>query len=164
MSISLYRITSDLRDWAATIRKWKEFRRRTGKWPLFSIVASILHTASFIFGGAFLIWYSVEQGWSKNHFLLILLAVISPYVFVWAWLQKKIYLSELRRAGVHGWSGSDVGHEFHSMRHKTTTNRTGGWSQLVDASWCIDNAIFVILLALFAAAIIAKATFWLLGW
>ena len=144
--------------------RWKEFRRRTGKWPFFSIVASTLHTASFIIGGAFLIWYSGEQRWSGNHFILILLAVCFPYVFVWAWLQNKIYLSELRRAGVHERSSSDFEHGLHSMHHKTTANSAQGWSQLVDASRHVDNAIFIIFLVFLAAAIVAKAIFWLLGW
>jgi len=72
--MTLYGITTSLKDWAATIRKWKEFRHETGVWPLLSIVASSLHTMGFAVGGGFLVWYSVEHRWSKNHFALILVA------------------------------------------------------------------------------------------
>jgi hypothetical protein len=133
-------------------------------WPLFSIVASTLHTASFIFGGVFLIWYSEKQRWSKNHFVLILLPVSFAYVFLWAWLQDKIYASELRRAGVDGRNSSNFEHGLHPVHHKATMKTGEGWSRLVDASWHIDNAILIIFIAFLAGTIIAKAIFWLLGW
>jgi hypothetical protein len=169
--MNLYWITSSLRDWAATIRKWKEFKQETGTWPLFSIVASTLHTLGFLVGGAFLIWYSGEYRWSNNHFALILLVVLLPYVFVWAPIQNKIYLGEVRRARGQGRSNPDFGHGLGSIHHKlkaegatVSKNRARGWSQLVDTSWQIDNAIFIIFLVFLAATIFAKALFWLFGW
>ncbi len=169
--MTLYGITSSLRDWAATIRKWKEFRQQTGTWPLFSIVASSLHTLGFLVGGVFLIWYAEEHRWSNNHFALVLLVVLLPYVFVWAWLQNKIYLGEVRRARLRGRSNSDFEHSLGSIHHKlkaeratASENRARGWSQLVDASWHIDNAVFIIFLVFLAATVFAKALFWLFGW
>ena len=169
--MTLYEISTSLRDWAATIRKWKEFRQRAGKWPLFSIVASTLHTSSFIVGGAFLVWYSGKQRWSESHFVLIMLAILLPYVFVWAWLQNKIYLSGSRRAGLQGWSNRNVEHGHGLMHHKikpesarVNENRAPGWSHLTDVSWHIDNAIFIIFLVLLAATFMVKAIFWLFGW
>jgi hypothetical protein len=167
----LYGITSSLRDWAATVRKWKEFRLETGTWPVFSIVASTLHTLSLVVGGAFLIWYSGEHRWSNNHFALVLLVVLLPYMFVWAWLQNKIYLSEVRRARDHHGSNSDFGHGLDLIHHKikaenatASEGRARGWSQLVDSSWHIDNSILIIFLVFLAATIFARALFWLFGW
>jgi hypothetical protein len=169
--MTLYGITSSLRDWAATIRKWKEFRRETGTWPLLSIVASSLHTMGYVVGVVFLIWYSEKHRWSNNHFALILLVVLLPYVFVWAWFQNKIYLSELRRARSQRGSNSDFGHSHSPIHHKNKTEtatarkyRGRTWSQLVAASSQIDNAIFITFLVFVAATIIAKTLFWLFGW
>jgi hypothetical protein len=169
--MTLYGITSSLRDWAATVRKWKEFKRETGTWPLLSIVASTLHTLGFAVVAVFLIWYSEEHRWSDNHFVLILLVVLLPYVFAWAWLQNKIYLVELRHARLQGRSNSDFGHSRGSIHHKikagggtVSENSARGWSQLVDASWHTDNAMFIVFLVFLAATIFAKVLFWLLGW
>ena len=169
--MSLYGITTSLRDWAATIRKWKEFRHRTGAWPFFSIAASSVHTIGFVVGVGFLIWYAGEHRWSNNHFGLILLVLLLPYVFVWAWLRDRIYLFELRRAGHPMGSNPDFGHSDGPIHHKSDVesatarnNRARPWSQLVDASWHINNAIFIIFIVFSAAAIFAKVLFWLFGW
>jgi hypothetical protein len=169
--VTLYQLTSSLRDWAATIRKWKEFKHRTGQWPLLSILASTLHTASYLVGGAFLIWYSEKQHWSESRFIVILLAGFLPYVFVWAWLQNKIYLGELRRSGLPAQSNSDfepsLGAKHHRTKVETEKNsrkRARGWDQLADASWHVDHAIFIIFVVFLAATMFAKALFWLFGW
>lgn len=169
--MNLYSITSSLRDWAATIRKWKEFKQETGTWPLFSIVASTLHTLGFLVGGVFLIWYSGQHRWSNNHFALILLVMVLPYVFLWASLQNGIYLGEVRRARGQGRSNLDFGHGLDSIHHKlkaesatVSKNQAWGWSQLVDTSWHLDNAIFIIFLVFLVAMIFARALIWLFGW
>src|SRR5690348_7389293 len=115
--MTLYGITSSLRDWAATLRKWREFRQETGTWPLLSIVASLLHAMSLVVGGGYLIWYAGEHNWSKNHFALILCVVLLPYVLVWAWLQNKIYIGEVRRARHQLGMNSDLGHSHDPIHH-----------------------------------------------
>lgn len=150
--MTLFGITSSLRDWAATIRKWKEFRRETGTWPFFSIVASSLHTIGFVVGVGFLIWYGGEHRWSNNHFGLILLVSLLPYVVVWARLQGKIYSFELRRRGRLRGSNPDFRNSHSPIHHKSATARNNTartWSQLVGASWHIDNAIFIVFIVFF---------------
>src|SRR5882762_7881466 len=158
--MGIYSITTSLRDSAATIRKWKEFRRETGTWPVLSIVASSLRIIGFVVGGAFLIWFSEKHRWSKNHFALILLAVVLPYVFAWAWLQDKIYLGEIRRARRKRGNDSDFDQSRAALHRKSNTekvipvkDRGGSWSKLVAASWQIDNAIFLIFLSIVAVVI-----------
>jgi hypothetical protein len=68
--LTIYSITGI----AATLRKWKEFRRQTGKWPALSIGTALFGITVFVGGGGFLIWYSGEHQWSKNRFALILIA------------------------------------------------------------------------------------------
>jgi hypothetical protein len=169
--MTLFETTSSLRDWAATIRKWKQFRQQTGKWPLFSIVASLLHTIVLVVGGVFLIWYGDEQGWSKNRFALILLGALLPFVFVWAWLHDKIYLSELRRARRQMGSNSEFEPGHGRIHHKSKTeagtarkDRERVWNHLVSSSGRIDSMIFMTFLVFVAAAIIAEGLVWLLGW
>jgi len=169
--MTLNGITSSLRDWAATIRKWKDFRQKTGAWPFFSIVASLLHTMGYVVGIVFLIWYSEKHRWSNNHFALILVVVLLPYVFVWAWLQNRIYMGELRHTESQRGSTFNFGHTHRPIHHKNERetaivrkDRGGAWSQLVAASSRIDNAIFITFLVFIAAAIIAKILFWILGW
>jgi hypothetical protein len=171
--MTLYTITSSLRDWAATIRKWKEFKQETGTWPLLSIVSSSLHTIGFIVGGGFLTWYSGEHRWSTNRFTLILVAVTIPYVLVWSWLRDRIYVGEIRRARLRLGHNPNFVRSREPLHHKreremdnltSPKGRTGNWSKLLATSWQIDNAIFIIFLTFVAAAIIAKTLFWLLGW
>lgn len=169
--MSLFEITSSLRDWAATLRKWKQFRQQTGKWPLFSIVASLLHTIVLVVGGVFLIWYGDQQGWSKNRLTLILLVVLLPFVLVWAWLHDKIYLSELRRARRHPGTNSefDPGHRRIHQLNKTEAvtarkDRARAWTRLVSSSGRIDSIIFTTFLVFVAAVVIAKGLFGFLGW
>jgi hypothetical protein len=168
--MTLYGITSSLRDWAATVRKWKEFRQETGTWPLLSILASSLHTMGFVVGVLYLIWYSEKHRWTTNHFTLILVAVSVPYVFVWAWLRDKIYGAEIRRArGQLGdkdsWrSRAALHHQRQTERFATAKSGSGNWTNIHDASWHIDNAIFMIFLTFVATTIFAKILFWLFGW
>jgi hypothetical protein len=169
--MTLYGMTSSLRDWATTIRKWKDFRQKTGTWPVFSIAASSLHTMGYIVGIVFLIWYSEKHRWSNNHFALILVVVLIPYVFVWAWVQNKNYIGELRRAKSQRGINFDFGHAHSPSHHKNESEtaivrkgRGGSWAQLVAASSQIDNGIFITFLVFIAATIIAKTLFWILGW
>jgi hypothetical protein len=69
---------SIVRDCAATIKTWKEFKHRTGQWPVLSIAASLLGIAACIVGIAFLVWYSDERHWSKNMFALVLIGIGVP--------------------------------------------------------------------------------------
>jgi drug/metabolite transporter (DMT)-like permease len=84
------------------VRKWKEFRRQTGHWPLLSIAASLFQIIVFVVGGGFLIWYSGEHHWTKNRFALILVAVVVHFVLMWGWLQDKLHLGEIQRARCRG--------------------------------------------------------------
>ena len=54
--MGIHPITSSLRESAAAVRKWKEFRRQTGHWPLLSIAASLFQIIVFVVRGGFLIW------------------------------------------------------------------------------------------------------------
>jgi hypothetical protein len=95
--MSIYEIPRIVRDGTATLRKWKEFRRQTGEWPVLSITASLFAVAVLVVGGGFLIWYSEEHQWSKNRFAVVLIAALLPFVLGWGWIQDKIYLSERQR-------------------------------------------------------------------
>ena len=90
------------RDAAASIRRWREFKRRTGEWPLASIVASLLQITVFIIGGAFLLVYGGRHGWSKDRFALVFILMLVPFVFLWGSLQDRIRLAEVRRAHARG--------------------------------------------------------------
>jgi hypothetical protein len=88
---------SALRHNLATVRKWKEFKHRTGKWPLFSIIAAISEYAILAVIVGFLIWYSGEKHWSKNRFGLVILSPVLAVVLISGWLRDRIWIAEAQR-------------------------------------------------------------------
>ncbi|MBZ5660675.1 MAG: hypothetical protein LAO08_09730 [Acidobacteriia bacterium] len=169
--MSLYTTATTLRDWAATVGQWRHFKQETGTWPLISIAASSFHTLGFVAGVGFLIWYREKHRWNENHFILILAAVLLPYVFTWDWLRDKIYVGELRRVMRQRGDNSDFRRNRPVLHRENKTEsfahakgRAGNGSRFVSATLWIDNAMFVVFLALIAASIIARAIFWILGW
>lgn len=76
---------------------FKEYKRRTGVWPVFSVV---LHVARFVLMFAavsFLFWYGRRPGASVNQITLGFLLVSLPAILLWTLLESVIWNYELRR-------------------------------------------------------------------
>jgi hypothetical protein len=78
-----------------TLREWREYRRRTGVWPVLSMVGHVVHFAVWLAVLAFVVWYGVEHSWSKTRFLLVLLPVSLIDVFLWDNVRKAIRMREI---------------------------------------------------------------------
>lgn len=78
-----------------TLRDWRRYRRRTGVWPVLSMVGQVLHFAAWLGVIAFMVWYSVEHKWSKTTSLLATLAVILAEMLLWDTIRKRIRLREI---------------------------------------------------------------------
>jgi len=81
----------------ATLNDWKKYRHQTGKWPLLTIAFYFVHLLMELVGLALIVWYSVQRGWSKGKFLLVILPLILVDVLISDWLAGKIRLLEITR-------------------------------------------------------------------
>ncbi len=81
---------------AATLKGWREYRRKTGRLPALSIFVHFLDAVILVGGIGYLIWYSVEKHWSKGLFFLILLPFFLVETFVSAWIERRARFRDLR--------------------------------------------------------------------
>ncbi len=79
-----------------TIRWWKSYRHRTGRWPWLSIVVHFMNWVVIMIGGGFIVWWTVEHHFSRWQFLGVFLVASLPYLILENWAKRKIKLSYLR--------------------------------------------------------------------
>jgi len=92
-----YSLWPTLRWIRETVRDWKQYRHETGEWPRRSIVFYFLHLAVEFAALLLIVWYSVQHGWSKGTFIVIVILLVTADAFLSNWLQNKIRLSEIMR-------------------------------------------------------------------
>jgi hypothetical protein len=81
----------------ATLRDWRDFRDRTGNWPLLTIGFSFCHLFTDLATLALLIWYSEVYRWTKVEFVLVILPLTLVDVLLSDWLARRIRIFELTR-------------------------------------------------------------------
>ena len=79
-----------------TLHWWGDYRRQTGGWPWTSIAIHFANWIVVLFGGLFLIWWSVEHHWSRWKFLGAFLLVSLPYTLLEQWAKRIAKLNHLR--------------------------------------------------------------------
>jgi hypothetical protein len=92
-----YSLWPTLRRIRETFEDWKHYRNETGEWPRRSICFYFLHLVVELAVLLLIIWYSLQHGWSKGMFIVVLIMVVTVDVFLSNWLQNKIRLSEITR-------------------------------------------------------------------
>jgi hypothetical protein len=85
-----------LRRFLATLRDWKEYKRRTGKWPMLSILFWFVHGAFLLGSAGFLVWFGVGHHWSRTKWILIVGLFLLLDVVLEDWIRGTIRLHELR--------------------------------------------------------------------
>ena len=91
---SLWPALGRIRD---TIGDWKHYRYQTGEWPRRSISFYFLHVVVELAVLLLIIWYSVQNGWSKGMVIVVLFLLVTVDVFLSNWLENKIRLYEITR-------------------------------------------------------------------
>jgi hypothetical protein len=92
-----YSLWPTLRRFRETIQDWKHYRHETGEWPRRSIGFYFLRLFVELAVLLITIWYSVQHGWSKGMFIVIVILLVTMDAFISTWLQNKIRLSEIMR-------------------------------------------------------------------
>jgi hypothetical protein len=80
----------------ATLIEWRDFKLRTGHWPIASVTLAGFLNALLLVGMGFLVWFSNNHGWAKSRLLLVLAGPVIVWVFGGSWLREKVWLTELR--------------------------------------------------------------------
>ena len=80
----------------STLHWWALHKRRAGTWPWSSIAVHSVNWVVILFGGSFLIWWSVEHHLSRWQFLGIFLLVSLPYGILQNWAKRKVKLNNLQ--------------------------------------------------------------------
>lgn len=82
----------------AIMAKWKQFRYRTGEWPLLSIVIAMAQFLAFALAVALLVWDSAEKHWSNSRLVLYAVIPLGFFVFGFVWLRNRMWIADARRA------------------------------------------------------------------
>ena len=93
MSPSTRRIVDEGRK---TVHWWAIYKRQTGNWPWFSITIHFLNWVAILFGGAFLVWWTVEHHLPRWQFLGMFLLIGLPYAILENWAKRRVKLNLLR--------------------------------------------------------------------
>src|SRR5690348_625237 len=81
---------------AKTIPWWVLYKRQPGTWPWSPISIHLINWLVILFGGGFLIWWTVEHHLSQWQFAGIFLLTALPYGFVENWAKRRVKLNHLR--------------------------------------------------------------------
>jgi hypothetical protein len=81
-----------------TFRWWTKYKHQAGTWPWSSIIIHSVNWVVILFGGGFLIWWSVERDLSRWQFLGIFLLLAVPYGILENWAKRSVKLKLLRQA------------------------------------------------------------------
>jgi hypothetical protein len=80
----------------ASLRDWKRYQRRTGEWPIVSIVALLIKGVVLLGTFLFFLQFVIGRDWSSTKLLLVFGSVYVGELYLWYRIQKKIRLRELR--------------------------------------------------------------------
>jgi len=86
------------RDGVRTVHWWTSYKQQTGGWPWFSIVIHFMNWVVILFGGGFLIWWTVKHHLSRWQIYGIFLLLSLPYIILENWAKRKVKLSYLRNS------------------------------------------------------------------
>jgi hypothetical protein len=94
--MSIFSIITTIRESVATLKDWAEYRRQTGKWPLLSIAAHLLNFFASVALLVLLIWIYAKKQLPRLGLVVLTIAAISAYVFLWSGLKSRVQLHEIR--------------------------------------------------------------------
>src|SRR5581483_380145 len=87
----------DVRSHAAT---WQQFNRRTGSWPMLSIVTYCLRWTLMLTGVVVTIWYgNAKHDWTRTQGELAIVLIYVPFWFLWRLVERIAWNRNLRAAG-----------------------------------------------------------------
>jgi|SRR5580658_673036 membrane protein YdbS with pleckstrin-like domain len=89
-----------IRDFRDTLREWRAFKHRTGRWPVLWVITYALLWIGLITGVVLLLLYSEHHSWTRPRLMLIVLATLVPLAVVWETVERAVRLVEMRRSGV----------------------------------------------------------------
>lgn len=81
----------------ATLRDWKRFKSETGRWPVLTIAAHVVHGIFLVGWAGLLIWLGITYKWSGIKVSLIILPLLLIDTILENWVEGRIRRSELQR-------------------------------------------------------------------
>jgi hypothetical protein len=85
----------------STFREWREFRRQTGVWPVFSVLMSGAFFCELLVGTFCYIVYADHKGWSDGHTKLLAIPLVLIYVTIWSVCERVVRMYEIKRTRAH---------------------------------------------------------------
>jgi len=89
-----------IRDFRDTLREWRAFKHRTGRWPVLSVITYASLWIALITAVVLLLLYSEHHSWTKLRLMLIVLTSLVPRAVLWEAVERAVRLVEMRRYGI----------------------------------------------------------------
>src|ERR1700746_1191284 len=80
---------------------WRQFRKASGNWPIFSIITFVMRFVILILGAILCAAYADKHRWTRGQGSLVSIAVLlAAFIFWYLLVELNIWNFDLRRAGL----------------------------------------------------------------